>query len=243
LTAVAHEVASSQSFADAEESQPGEEDLSSGTKPGTVGMVGDVPKIVLDGSTEPCKYDDFIAVVDSGEMLPTTQKSLNLTVRIGLGGQDSLGFIAESSWTVARLVEEVFAARLEFGTPVNVVHQAGILCSTSTLCEAGLTDGSEVTFVKLPTKAHEPKCWKCTCARGIGIRKAPDLDAPRVGQTIPPGAVFEVSEEVLDGFGDGEGWLFLRLADGRGWAYNRIPHSGVVAIPQVPSMMDFIAGF
>eukprot|EP00929_Paragymnodinium_shiwhaense_P118978 TRINITY_DN90879_c0_g1_i1.p1 TRINITY_DN90879_c0_g1~~TRINITY_DN90879_c0_g1_i1.p1 ORF type:complete len:227 (+),score=64.70 TRINITY_DN90879_c0_g1_i1:72-752(+) len=54
---------------------------------------------------------------------------------------------------------------------------------------------------------------------GIGIRETPALDGPRVGEDLPGGEIFEVSEVIKK---DGEP-TWLKLADGRGWVFDMSP--------------------
>mmetsp|Transcript_36039 Transcript_36039/g.103637 ORF Transcript_36039/g.103637 Transcript_36039/m.103637 type:complete len:219 (-) Transcript_36039:13-669(-) len=57
----------------------------------------------------------------------------------------------------------------------------------------------------------------------IGIRVAPDTDAPRTNAALFPGEVFEVAQ-IVDG-PDGR-QRYLLLADGRGWAFTHSSRDG-----------------
>eukprot|EP00931_Biecheleriopsis_adriatica_P114806 TRINITY_DN90701_c0_g1_i1.p1 TRINITY_DN90701_c0_g1~~TRINITY_DN90701_c0_g1_i1.p1 ORF type:complete len:548 (+),score=88.22 TRINITY_DN90701_c0_g1_i1:33-1646(+) len=73
---------------------------------------------------------------------------------------------------------------------------------------AGRQPGSG-TFYKVTTES----------VYGIGIRDAPDMDAPRTGEDLIRGTVFEVDEIVYVE----DGPTYLHLADDRGWVFDTTP--------------------
>jgi len=69
--------------------------------------------------------------------------------------------------------------------------------------------------------------WRSVATNAaIGLRAVPELEGARTGDTLQPGAVFAVSEELRGA----DGTLFLRLADGRGWAFEGKPGEGTVCM-------------
>lgn len=59
------------------------------------------------------------------------------------------------------------------------------------------------------------RCFRVIYDKGIGIRAAPDVDAPRVGEDLVKGEVFEIKTEVRRA-----GRRYFELVDGRGWAFD-----------------------
>lgn len=67
----------------------------------------------------------------------------------------------------------------------------------------------------------EGRCYRVIFEKGIGIRTDKNINAPRTGEDLVKGEVFEVKTEVQRG-----GRRYFELVDGRGWAFDWVEIEG-----------------
>mmetsp|Transcript_76357 Transcript_76357/g.210819 ORF Transcript_76357/g.210819 Transcript_76357/m.210819 type:complete len:523 (-) Transcript_76357:45-1613(-) len=67
----------------------------------------------------------------------------------------------------------------------------------------------------------EGRCYRVIFENGIGIRADSNINAPRTGDDLLKGEVFEVKKEVRRG-----GRRYFELVDGRGWAFDWVEING-----------------